>query len=55
MIKPNADFSLKIIFSDEAPLTVDRFANKQNCDICGEENPQKVCRIIFILRKRSGY
>ena len=36
----NADFGKKkIIFSDEAHFDLGGYINKQNCLICGKENP----------------
>ena len=35
-------FSNKIFFSDEARLTLGGYVNKQNCRICGPENPQVI-------------
>ena len=35
----DADFGIKIIFSDEAHFDRGGYVNKQNCRICGEENP----------------
>lgn len=34
------DFSLKIMFSDEAHFEIGGYVNKQNCRIWGEENPR---------------
>ena len=39
----NADFGKKkIIFSDEAHFDLDGYVNKQNCRICGTENPHAI-------------
>ncbi|CAK9813004.1 hypothetical protein ANTPLA_LOCUS7629 [Anthophora plagiata] len=37
-----ADFSSKIIFSDEAHFHLDGFVNRQNCRIWGSENPREI-------------
>ena len=36
----DADFDRKIIFSDEAHFDLGGHINKQNCRICGTQNPQ---------------
>lgn len=38
----DADFSNKIIFSDEAHFHLDGFVNRQNCRIWGSENPRVI-------------
>lgn len=38
----DADFSKKILFSDEAYFHLSGYVNKQNCRIWGEENPQEI-------------
>lgn len=38
----DADFSNKIIFSDEAHFHLDGFVNRQNCRIWGSENPHVI-------------
>ena len=36
------NFSNKIFFSDEAFFTLDGSVNKQNCRVCGSENPKVI-------------
>ena len=38
----DADFSAKIMFSDEAHFHLDGFVNKQNCRIWAAENPKEI-------------
>ncbi|CAI6366289.1 unnamed protein product [Macrosiphum euphorbiae] len=38
----DADFAMKIIFSDEAHFHMSGFVNKQNCRLWGTENPQQI-------------
>ena len=38
----DGNFSNKIFFTDEAHFTLDGYANKQNCNIWGLDNPQGI-------------
>jgi len=38
----NDDFTMKIIFSDEAHFHLSGFVNKQNCRIWSSENPRQI-------------
>ena len=38
----DGNFSNKIFFSDEAHFPLGGYVNKQNCRICGSENPQVI-------------
>lgn len=40
----NADFSKKIIFSDEAHFQLDGYVNKHNCRVWGAENPRVILK-----------
>ena len=40
----DADFSSKIILSNEAHFHIDGFINRQNCRVWGSENPRVISK-----------